>query len=1573
MTVTTEHFHNGNNSTTTFAYTFPYYKTSDIKVKVGGTLKTESTHYNITGTNVVFTSGNVPPSGTGNVHIYRETDVDTSKATFAAGSSIRATDLNNNETQLLYHAQEQNFNKIQTADVEDGAITSAKILDGTIATADLADGAVNAAKIGTNAIDASNLAANSVGASELADDAVDTAAIADNAVTSAKIANGTILADDLANNSVTTDKIYNEAVTAAKIGPSAVTSAKIDSNAIVAAKIATDAVTETKILDSSITVNKIANDAVTIDKLADNSVDSQHYVDGSIDLAHMSANSVDSNQYVSGSIDLVHLSTGSVDSSKIVDESIVNADIANAAGIAHSKLSGMSAGNVLIGNSSNVANSTTISGDVTINSSGVTAITAGSIVTTDIAADAIDGTKIADNSINSEHYVDASIDHVHLANDVIDGDNIQDDVINSEHIAAGALDNEHYAAGSVTSDKLNAATVVTNSEQAAASANDTSFFTTSASDARYFNVSTGDTIKDGDAFPDNDTTIATTAAINDRIIDLVDDVGGFVPIANETSFPNANPDVNNGTGTLVSIKALASNLVSNGSGVATIANGTVGNSTVTITGLANSTTYLATYGMIVETTSTLNTYTFHRQVPIATEISTVAGSISNVNTVAGSISNVNAVAGNATNVNTVAGANSNISSVAGSISNVNSVASNIGTVNDFAARYRTGSNNPTSSLDTGDLFFNTSANELKVYNGSAWQGGVTASGNFASITGNTFTGDNLYNDGVKGKFGTGNDLEIYHDGNSRIQNTNNSCDFRIQSDAIELKANSVDEMMLKGVVNGAVELYYDNTKRIETTNYGVLISSRLNAQTIIIEDWDSGNETGAVKLGTGNDLKIFHDGSKSYLVNGTGNLELQNSSRSIDIKSDSFTVKNGADNEWMMTATANGAVELYYDNVKTFKTQPSGVKVFGPEGGSAFLYLYADEGDDNADKYWLKTEQDGTGFLIQNYVSGSTETNLRALGNGTVELYYDNSLKLQTQSWGVQFTGNLYGGDSEKIILGNGNDLEIYHNGTDSYIANKTGDLKILGKSGQVAIKIVPDAEVELRYNDSKKIETMSGGVRVQGQVAVEGSGVSLSIEDGGKAAFGNGDDLKIYHSGSHSYIDENGTGILAIRSNGTEIALTSVSGESMGRFINDAACEFYYDSTKRLETTSTGVWITGHCTLGADNDILRIGTHQDLQLYHSGTDTFINNTKGTLNIRSLGNDVSDNSIIITAEHHIFIKPNGGDNGITINDSGAVYLYYNDFKSFETYSHGITVYGPEGGNAVLNLYADEGDDNADKWHLLAGTDGNLLIRNLADGSGSDTSIKCVSDGAVELYYDNTKTFETVDNGIKIVAAENNHARIHMWADEGDDSADKWEIMATTQGHLKFYHGASSENTIVLNGDGAVDLYYDNSLKFSTKTDGVTINGDIGFVAAGNGIDFGANPHQSGMSSEKFDSYEEGTWTPDPWDGTCTISNARYIRVGNVCHIWALCHSFSDTTTNDQVGITGMPFTSVSNGAKGSAMYRYADDANKTVVYFSSTPRLHFYGGNTGGYTQLRHNEINSSNFEVYFHATYDVS
>ena len=101
-------------------------------------------------------------------------------------------------------------------------------------------------------------------------------------------------------------------------------------------------------------------------------------------------------------------------------------------------------------------------------------------------------------------------------------------------------------------------------------------------------------------------------------------------------------------------------------------------------------------------------------------INTVAGANSNITSVAGNISNVNSVASNASNINAVASNSANINTVAGAATNINTVASNVSGVNSFADRYRIASSAPTSSLDVGDLYFDTTANELKVYKSSGW-------------------------------------------------------------------------------------------------------------------------------------------------------------------------------------------------------------------------------------------------------------------------------------------------------------------------------------------------------------------------------------------------------------------------------------------------------------------------------------------------------------------------------------------------------------------------------------------------------------------------------------------------------------------------------------------------------------------------------------------------------------------------------------------------------------------------------------------------------------------------------------
>ena len=132
---------------------------------------------------------------------------------------------------------------------------------------------------------------------------------------------------------------------------------------------------------------------------------------------------------------------------------------------------------------------------------------------------------------------------------------------------------------------------------------------------------------------------------------------------------------------------------------------------------------------------------------INANISTVAGISSNVTTVAGANSNIGTVAtdlSGSNNIGTVAGSITNVNNVGGSIANVNTAASNLTGINQFAERYRVASSDPSSSLDAGDLVFNTTGNALKYYDGSSWNA-VAAQDTQVKISGNDTSADVLIN------------------------------------------------------------------------------------------------------------------------------------------------------------------------------------------------------------------------------------------------------------------------------------------------------------------------------------------------------------------------------------------------------------------------------------------------------------------------------------------------------------------------------------------------------------------------------------------------------------------------------------------------------------------------------------------------------------------------------------------------------------------------------------------------------------------------------------------------------------
>ena len=155
---------------------------------------------------------------------------------------------------------------------------------------------------------------------------------------------------------------------------------------------------------------------------------------------------------------------------------------------------------------------------------------------------------------------------------------------------------------------------------------------------------------------------------------------------------------------------------------------------------------------------------------IANAVSTSSGN--DINTVANAISNVTALGTTANIANmatlTASGVVANIASVAGSISNVNTAASNLSGINSFAERYRVASSAPTSSLDAGDLYFNTSTNTLNYYNGSAFVAVVAGAMTSLAVDSTPQLGGNLDVNGNSIVSASNGDITIAPNGSGEI-------------------------------------------------------------------------------------------------------------------------------------------------------------------------------------------------------------------------------------------------------------------------------------------------------------------------------------------------------------------------------------------------------------------------------------------------------------------------------------------------------------------------------------------------------------------------------------------------------------------------------------------------------------------------------------------------------------------------------------------------------------------------------------------------------------------------------------
>ena len=115
----------------------------------------------------------------------------------------------------------------------------------------------------------------------------------------------------------------------------------------------------------------------------------------------------------------------------------------------------------------------------------------------------------------------------------------------------------------------------------------------------------------------------------------------------------------------------------------------------------------------------------------------------------------------------------------------------------------------------------------------------------------------------------------------------------------------------------------------------------------------------------------------------------------------------------------------------------------------------------------------------------------------------------------------------------------------------------------------------------------------------------------------------------------------------------------------NNGSVDLYHDNSKKFETTSTGVSIHGNIAAG-DNDHLYLGDGQDINIYHDGTNSYFYLGAGTAFFRNASNE----------KFASFIS------------NGAVELYHNNSKKFETTSSGVTVTGTVTETSDIALKSD---------------------------------------------------------------------------------------------------------------------------------------------------------------------------------------------------------------------------------------------------------------------------------------------
>jgi hypothetical protein len=403
--------------------------------------------------------------------------------------------------------------------------------------------------------------------------------------------------------------------------------------------------------------------------------------------------------------------------------------------------------------------------------------------------------------------------------------------------------------------------------------------------------------------------------------------------------------------------------------------------------------------------------------------------------------------------------------------------------------------------------------------------GNTTGGTDIAVSAND---DITFTDSSKALFGASSDLQIYHDGtHSYIEETNGTGNLYIRGESIDLRRQANGEQYILAQPNGAVTLFYDGSSKLATTNTGIDVTG--------ITVTDGITSSAAYKSSGGN------TGGSGQLINVGGDAVNQTNSGTIRLTEKTYDV----------SPYYQGAYIKYDGSLNHFKI--------------------------------------GTHNASTNALSDDTDHMVLARGTQTVDFkgtIQVGGTNVILSSREIRNVTALKMNDNNKILLGTSQDFEIFHNATNNILNGVNGDIVFQlagsekGRFLSTGFSVVGNVAITGNFN------TSLGGYQIAGTTIIDSSKnasnlESISMADNKKIYLGASNDLEIYHDSNNSYINEVGTGDLIIKG-GNDILFQDAVGNTLANMNQSNSVELYFGGSKKFETSSAGITITGTITSGA-------------------------------------------------------------------------------------------------------------------------------------------------------------------------------------------------------------------------------------------------------------------------------------------------------------------------------------------------------------------------------------------------------